>query len=52
MALNGHSRVVASQVKNKTFFGMVKIFGEVLGDWTILREASLAIMEESRGLAP
>eukprot|EP00435_Cladocopium_sp_Y103_P065603 s253_g27.t1 len=32
-----------SDVKNKTFFGMVLIFNQILADWAILREASLAV---------
>lgn len=39
------------QVKNKTFFGMVLIFNQILQDWSILREASLAVMLESKGQA-
>ena len=41
-----------SQVKNKSWFGILNVLSLMLNDWTILREASIAIMQGSRGTAP
>ncbi len=37
------------QVKNKSWFGILNVLVLMLGDWAILRESAIAIMEESKG---
>ena len=39
-----------SEVKNKSFFGMVQAFDFILKDWAVLKCAAQAVLEETGGL--
>ena len=40
-----------TQVKNKSWFGVLNVLSLMVKDWAILREASSAILSESGGVA-
>ena len=41
-----------AQVRNKSWFGVLNVLTLLVRDWTVLREASSAILFESNGEAP
>ncbi len=41
---------VPFEVKNKSWFGVLNVLALMVKDWTILREASYAILAESNGV--
>jgi hypothetical protein len=41
-----------AQVRNKSWFGVLNVLTLLVRDWTVLREASSAILLESNGEAP